>query len=240
MAIAEATRTSRTRRASASHRPMLGCQLQHKTPDRRHKRRSRALNRCSGDCINYVSLLDPACGSGNFLTETYLSLRKLENRVLEDLYGAQLVMGVFDPIQVTVDQFYGIEINDFAVEVAKTALWIAELQMLDQTREILSTWIDPLPLKTNGNIHEGNALRMDWNDVVPAERCSYIIGNPPFIGYSYLNDEQKADRLDICGAGSGFLDYVACWYFKAADYMADHPARAALVSTNSICQGQQV
>jgi hypothetical protein len=87
-------------------------------------------------------------------------------------------MGAFDPIQVTVDQFFGIEINDFAVEVAKTALWIAELQMLDETRQILSMWIDPLPLKINDNIHEGNALRMDWNDVVPASECSYVIGNP--------------------------------------------------------------
>ena len=187
-----------------------------------------------------LKFLDPACGSGNFLTETYLSLRKLENRVLEDLYGDQMVMGLIDPIQVSVDQFFGIEINDFAVEVAKTALWIAELQMLDETRQILSMWIDPLPLKTNDNIHEGNALRMDWNDVLPASECSYVIGNPPFVGYSYLDEAQKQDRLDICGKGSGFLDYVACWYFKASDYMADYPVRCALVSTNSICQGLQV
>lgn len=186
-----------------------------------------------------LKFLDPACGSGNFLTETYLSLRKLENRVLEDLYGGQMVMGELDPIQVTPDQFYGIEINDFAVEVAKTALWIAELQMLDQTREILSMWIDPLPLKTNDNIHEGNALRIDWNGVLPAEQCSYIIGNPPFLGYSNLNEEQKADRASIFG-GVSTVDYVACWYAKASEYAKGHHIRTALVSTNSICQGQQV
>ena len=190
--------------------------------------------------IASLKILDPACGSGNFLTETYLSLRKLENRVLENLYGGQMVMGLLDPIQVSIDQFYGIEINDFAVEVAKTALWIAELQMLDETREILNMWIDALPLKSNDNIHEGNALRMDWEDVLPAQECSYVIGNPPFVGYSYLDDEQKKDRLDICGKGSGFLDYVACWYFKASKYMAGHSVRSALVSTNSICQGLQV
>lgn len=128
--------------------------------------------------IASLKILDPACGSGNFLTETYLSLRKLENRVLEKLYGGQMVMGLLDPIQVSIDQFYGIEINDFAVEVAKTALWIAELQMLDETREILNMWIDALPLKSNDNIHEGNALRMDWNVVLPASECSYVIGNP--------------------------------------------------------------
>ena len=187
-----------------------------------------------------LKFLDPACGSGNFLTETYIGLRKLENRVLEGLYGGQMVMGEFDPIQVTADQFFGIEINDFAVEVAKTALWIAELQMLDETREILSMWIDPLPLKRNDNIVCANALRKNWNEVLPAEECSYIIGNPPFVGYSYLNEDQKDDRLNICGKGSGFLDYVACWYFKAANYMAGYPVRAALVSTNSICQGLQV
>lgn len=190
--------------------------------------------------LSSLKFLDPACGSGNFLTETYLSLRKLENRVLEDLYGGQMVMGAFDPIQVTVDQFYGIEINDFAVEVAKTALWIAELQMLDETRQILSMWIDPLPLETNDNIHEGNALRLDWNDVLPASECSYVIGNPPFIGYANLTAEQKKDRTAIFGKSGGTLDYVACWYKMSADYMRDTHAHAALVSTNSICQGQQV
>ena len=192
--------------------------------------------------IASLKILDPACGSGNFLTETYLSLRKLENRVLENLYGGQMVLGLLDPIQVSIDQFYGIEINDFAVEVAKTALWIAELQMLDETREILNMWIDALPLKSNDNIHEGNALRMDWNDLLPAEQCSYIIGNPPFVGQKQRSAEQKRDIMDVWKTKSiGLLDYVTCWYRIAATYLADNPdASFAFVSTNSITQGEPV
>lgn len=190
-----------------------------------------------------LKFLDPACGSGNFLNETYLSLRKLENRVLEDLYGDQMVLGGFEPIMVSIDQFYGIEINDFAVEVAKTALWIAELQMLDQTREILDMWIEPLPLKSNDNIHCGNALRMDWNDVLPAEECDYIIGNPPFVGSSLRTEFQTEDMGAIAFAGMkkwGKVDYCGAWYHMAAKYIDDKPIRAAFVSTNSLCQGEQV
>lgn len=151
-------------------------------------------------------------------------------------------MGMLDPIQVSIDQFYGIEINDFAVEVAKTALWIAELQMLDETREILNMWIDALPLKSNDNIHEGNALRMDWEDVLPAEQCSYIIGNPPFLGARTMNQQQKQELQAIASdVRNNFdLDYVGGWYIKTADIMDKNPGiRAALVSTNSICQGAQ-
>ena len=192
--------------------------------------------------IAAVKVLDPACGSGNFLTETYLSLRKLENRVLENLYGGQMAFGIMDPIQVTTDQFFGIEINDFAVEVAKTALWIAELQMIDQTREILSMWIDPLPLKSNENIVCANALRMDWNDVLPAEECNYIIGNPPFVGQALRNTAQSEDMASVFGKGSPEtkLDYVICWYRKALEYMDSSGQMAAFVSTNSICQGESV
>ena len=192
--------------------------------------------------IASIKVLDPACGSGNFLTETYLSLRKMENRVLEDLYGGQMVMGLLDPIQVSIDQFYGIEINDFAVEVAKTALWIAELQMLDQTREILDMWIDPLPLKSNENIVCANALRMDWNDVLPAGECDYIIGNPPFRGARWQNKKQKEELRAIFGdvKNVGDIDYVACWHKKAVEYTESKPVRCAFVSTNSICQGEQV
>ena len=192
--------------------------------------------------IASLKFLDPACGSGNFLTETYLSLRKLENRVLEDFYGGQMVMGDFDPIQVSLDQFYGIEINGFAVEVAKTALWIAELQMLDQTREILSMWIDPLPLKSNDNIACANALQTDWNDVLPANDCSYMIGNPPFIGHQWRTKEQQADMAAVFEGWSNYgkLDYVAAWYAKAAEYGKDSNVPFAFVSTNSICQGEVV
>ena len=193
-----------------------------------------------------ISVLDPACGSGNFLTESYLSLRKLENRVIEDLQGDQMGFGLdgdAEPIEVSINQFYGIEINDFAVSVAKTALWIAEEQMMEATQEILLQEFDFLPLKSNSNIREGNALRMDWGEVLPAERCSYIIGNPPFIGASMCAASQKQEIVDLFGKIklSNSLDYVSGWYYKAAEMMLGNPAiKAAFVSTNSITQGEQV
>ncbi len=131
--------------------------------------------------------LDPACGSGNFLTETYISLRKIENEVIEALstskYEGQILLGdeKHNPIQVSIGQFYGIEINDFATTVAKTALWIAESQMMKQTEEILHINLDFLPLKSYANITEANALRIDWNQVLPKEKVNYIMGNPPFV-----------------------------------------------------------
>ena len=193
-----------------------------------------------------IHVLDPACGSGNFLTETYLSFRKLENRVLEDLrydqVEGQMTLGQMDPIMVSLDQFYGIEIDDFAVSVAKTALWIAQLQMTLETSEVMGEWIAPLPLKSNENIVCGNALRIDWNDVLPANKCDFIIGNPPFIGQDGKNDEQKKDMALIWGEKSdGYLDYVTAWYKKSVDYYATVSGGAfAFVSTNSICQGEPV
>ena len=193
-----------------------------------------------------ISVLDPACGSGNFLTESYLSLRKLENRVIEDLQGDQMGFGLdgdAEPIEVSINQFYGIEINDFAVSVAKTALWIAEEQMMEATQEILLREFDFLPLKSNSNIREGNALRMDWGEVLPAERCSYIIGNPPFVGASMCAASQKQEIVDLFGKIklSNSLDYVSGWYYKAAEMMLANAAiKAAFVSTNSITQGEQV
>lgn len=194
--------------------------------------------------LSGINVLDPACGSGNFLTESYLSLRRLENRVIESLQGEQIGMG-FDEeslIEVSISQFYGIEINDFAVSVAKTALWIAEEQMMEATQEILLQPFDFLPLKSNGNIREGNALRMDWNDVLPAEKCSYICGNPPFYGASMCSAEQKQEIVDLFGKIklSNSLDYVSGWYYKAAEMMSEEPSiGAAFVSTNSITQGEQ-
>lgn len=187
-----------------------------------------------------ISVLDPACGSGNFLTESYLSLRKLENRVIEDLQGDQMGFGLdgdAEPIEVSINQFYGIEINDFAVSVAKTALWIAEEQMMEATQEILLREFDFLPLKSNSNIREGNALRMDWGEVLPAERCSYVIGNPPFLGARNQSKEQKEDLVEVFhGAKNcGNVDYVAGWYMKAAEYVGPFLVRSAFVSTNSIC-----
>ncbi|MBQ7262551.1 MAG: class I SAM-dependent DNA methyltransferase, partial [Synergistaceae bacterium] len=135
-----------------------------------------------------LTFLDPACGSGNFLTETYLSLRRLENRAIEALAHGQISFAFSaeeSPIRVSIGQFYGIEINGFAVAVARTALWIAEAQMMEETRAIVQVYEDVLPLKDYDNIREGNALRLDWGEVVPKERLNYIMGNPPFCGRRY-------------------------------------------------------
>ena len=194
--------------------------------------------------LGELTFLDPACGSGNFLTETYLSLRRLENEVIRARYQGQTMMGAFlNPIKVNINQFYGIEINDFAVTVATTALWISEAQMLAETEKIIHQEIDFLPLKSYENITEGNALHIDWKDVVHVERLSYIIGNPPFIGARMKSDGQAADMIEIFGEkwkNVGNLDYVAAWYKKCADIMVGTDIHAALVSTNSICQGEQV
>lgn len=193
------------------------------------------------DKLASLRFLDPACGSGNFLTETYLSLRRLENRMLRAYYHGQAALGEFlDPVKVSIGQFYGIEINDFAVTVAATALWISEDQMLDETRGIVNFQGSILPLKSYHNIREGNALRMDWADVLPPGQCSYIIGNPPFIGARTKSADQRDDLLHVFGKdwpNVGNLDYVAGWYKKAADYMKGTSIRAAFVSTNSITQG---
>lgn len=196
-----------------------------------------------------LTFLDPACGSGNFLTETYLSLRRLENKILVELSNGQVTMysASESPIQVSISQFYGIEINDFAVTVAKTALWIAESQMMKETEKILLVPLEFLPLKTNAFIVEGNALRVDWESVVPKSKLNYIMGNPPFVGYSLQSKEQKSDILSIYVdekgkpyKTAGKIDYVAGWYYKAAKLMQNTPIRTAFVSTNSITQGEQV
>ena len=190
-----------------------------------------------------LEFLDPAAGSGNFLTESYLSLRRLENEVISELYRGQISMdAVTDPIQVSIAQFHGIEINDFAVTVAKTALWIAESQMMKETEKILLLDLDFLPLKTNANIVEGNALRLDWESVVDKTRLNYIMGNPPFVGARLMGESQKDDVNCIFSGwkNAGNLDYVCCWYKKAADIMKDTGIRSALVSTNSVTQGETV
>lgn len=195
--------------------------------------------------ISKLKFLDPACGSGNFLTETYLSLRRLENRALDALQGGQIVFGDenINPIKVSICQFYGIEINDFAVTVAKTALWIAESQMMHETEEILHMNLDFLPLKSYTNIIEANALRIDWNDVIDKNELNYIMGNPPFVGKKEQSKEQKNELINILGKdnkGIGNVDYVAGWYKKATDYIKETSIVCAFVSTNSITQGEQV
>ncbi len=270
------------------------------------KQRQRKLDEYQ-DKLASLTFLDPACGSGNFLTETYLSLRRLENEAIRERYHGQMMMGDFkNPVKVSINQFYGIEINDFAVTVATTALWISESQMLAETERIIQHDIDFLPLKSYANIREGNALRMDWStlkenvsqpylytkklnvfevekisdDVVSASSeahepaaqynkvydeltvitekvenkqlpleqdqqpvvYDYIMGNPPFVGARMMSKEQKDDVLMLFGnlKNVGNLDYVSCWYKKAADYILGKPTKAALVSTNSITQGAQV
>ncbi len=244
--------------------------------------------------LSSLCFLDPACGSGNFLTETFLSLRRLENEVIREMYHGQTFLGFeeVNPVKVSIQQFYGIEINDFAVTVATTALWISEAQMLRETEKIIRRDIDFLPLKPYHNIREGNALRMDWDVIeIPSDvttiyaknahiihednnwgkasetiveydeinlvtshydsepkpittrvevRFDYIIGNPPFVGYTFQSERQKEDLSIVCRECGKNLDYVAGWYYKAAKLMQSSPVRAALVSTNSITQGEQV
>lgn len=245
------------------------------------------------DKLASLTFLDPACGSGNFLTETFLSLRRLENDVIRAKYHGQTFIGFeeVNPIKVSIQQFYGIEINDFAVTVATTALWISEAQMLAETEKIIRRDIEFLPLKPYHNIREGNALRMDWDvlevpsniptihaknvhliiepeSMVASEpveydelnvvanrfdgnakpdvqryevHYDYIIGNPPFVGYAYQTKEQKEDLKDLMVGFGNNIDYVAGWYYKSAQLMKySRDTRAALVSTNSITQGEQV
>jgi len=194
-----------------------------------------------------LTFFDPACGSGNFLTETYISLRRLENEALDIIHHGQIVMDLDGLIKVSIGQFYGIEINDFAVTVAKTALWIAESQMLKETEDTVNVSLEFLPLKSYANIVEGNALRLDWESVVPKDELDYIMGNPPFVGYSLQTAEQKQDILSVYVdekgkpyKTAGKIDYVAGWYFKAAELMQHTNIRTAFVSTNSITQGEQV
>ena len=260
------------------------------------KQRQKKLNAYQ-EKLASLTFLDPACGSGNFLTETYLSLRRLENEVIRERYYGQSFLGFeeVNPVKVSIQQFYGIEINDFAVTVATTALWISEAQMLRETEKITRRDIDFLPLKSYHNIREGNALRMDWDIIeVPSDiptihankvhlivepqpqiasepiveydeinvvahhfdgdakpktaryqvLFDYIIGNPPFVGARMMaqGSSQKKDVENLFGKIKDVqdLDYVCCWYKKAAQLMKNSRTRTGFVSTNSICQGSQV
>ena len=199
------------------------------------------------DKLASLNFLDPACGSGNFLTETYLSLRRLENDVIATINKDQIEIIAelsVNPIKVQLNQFYGIEINDFAVSVARTALWIAENQMMEKTKEIIvnADYLNFLPLKSfSDNIKEGNALQIDWNEVIDRHKCNYIMGNPPFIGGMMMKEEQKSDLEKVMTGfkSVGEMDYVTGWYQKAMEMMKDTQIRTAFVSTNSISQGQQ-
>lgn len=209
------------------------------------KARMKALKQLQ-ESMASKTFFDPAAGSGNFLTESYLSLRRLENDILRETITDAAGTGVlgfdeeeFNPIKVSIQQFYGIEINDFAVSVAKTAIWIAEAQMFKETEAIIHKEMDFLPLHTNANLHEGNSLQMDWETVIPSTKLSYIMGNPPFLGFTYMNEFQKQD-LQLLFPKKKNLDYVCCWYKKTYEYMKDTEVECAFVSTNSIVQGETV
>ena len=243
--------------------------------EKQTKRRIERLRDLQRD-LGRGQYFDPACGSGNFLTESYLSLRRLENDILRETLMGESGTGVLgldfagsseeDYVHVSIQQFHGIEINDFATSVAKTALWIAESQMFRETEDIIHKEMDFLPLHTNSNIHEGNALRMDWKSVLPPSDDVKILGNPPFVGARLMEPMQKEDLKAAFGPdipqnqvqtfdgtiqfngtkkydgwkNLGNLDYVTGWYKKAADYMEKTAIHAAFVSTNSITQGEQV
>lgn len=189
--------------------------------------------------LSELKFLDPACGSGNFLTETYISLRRLENEAISLLNQGQILLGSTNPIKVSIGQFYGIEINDFAVTVAKTALWIAESQMMRETEEVVHMSLDFLPLKSYANIIEGNALRVDWESVVPKHELNYIMGNPPFVGFTYMTAAQKVD-MQIVFPKTKNLDFVCAWYKIASEYIQGTKIECGFVSTNSITQGETV
>ncbi len=193
------------------------------------------------DKLAKLKFLDPACGSGNFLTETYLELRHLENECLRIIVGNNSTLNLDSDIKVKIkiQNFYGIEINDFAVSVARTAMWIAESQMWDQSQNIIYSREDFLPLDSNDSIYEGNALRIDWSDIVKPYELNYIMGNPPFVGYKYLSDAQKSDLIDLIGKTRA-IDYVVGWYYKALDFMEGTTIKSSLVSTNSITQGSAI
>ena len=256
-AVFESTLNPDTRRSGGMHYtsienihkvidPLFLNELRDKLNEAESYKNEKTRNEKLTEFQNYISsltFLDPACGSGNFLTETYLSLRRLENEALEVMSHGMMMLDMSGIIKVSIGQFYGIEINDFAVKVAKTALWIAEAQMWNETKKIISTMSnigDFLPLETYDNIVEANALRIDWNDVVPNTKCNYIMGNPPFVGMKEMTDDNKQDmKLVIPIDKFKQMDYVASWYFKSAKYMKETNIETAFVSSNSITQGEQ-
>ena len=193
--------------------------------------------------LRQLTFLDPACGCGNFLVIAYRELRLLELEVLRASRDPrQQLLSVQSLIQVDVDQFYGIEIGEFPAQIAQVALWLMDHQMNLLVSEEFGLYFARIPLRTSANIVCANALQLDWNEVVPAERLSYILGNPPFVGSKFLDDGQRADVAAVFTGvkNSGVLDFVAAWYVKAARLMRGTAIRCAFVSTNSICQGEQV
>ena len=259
-AVFESTLNPETRRSGGMHYtsienihkvidPLFLNELREKLDDALAYKNEKTRNEKLIEFQNYIAslnFLDPACGSGNFLTETYLSLRRLENEMLSAMSKGMMMLDIADTIKVSIQQFYGIEVNDFAVKVAKTALWIAEAQMWTETKKIISSFTNIsnfLPLETYDNIVEENALRINWNDVISNNKCSYIMGNPPFVGSKYSDKEQKLDMDYVFENNSKIkyrtLDYVTCWFYLASKYILETEIKCAFVSTNSITQGEQ-
>lgn len=190
-----------------------------------------------------LTFLDPACGCGNFLVIAYRELRLLELEVLRaSRQGDQLSFDVNHLIQLDVDQFYGIEIEEFPAQIAQVALWLMDHQMNLQVSEEFGLYFARIPLSASSTIVCGNALRVDWNTVVPAEKLSFIMGNPPFSGAMVMSDDARKDLAHTFSDlhGSGVLDFVACWYWLAAKYICGTSIEVGFVSTNSVCQGEQV
>ncbi len=198
--------------------------------------------------LTQLRFLDPACGCGNFLVIAYRELRRLEHEILDELYdferhGEELDLGAEgSAARIDVNQFYGIEIGEWPARIAETALWLTDHQMNVELSLKTGNLFQRIPLKACPHIRCANALRMDWNDLLPASECSYVMGNPPFVGAKFQTPEQREDLQHIAGDvdGNGLLDYVTLWYFKSVRYIKDTSIRCAFVSTNSISQGEQV
>jgi hypothetical protein len=192
--------------------------------------------------IAKLTFLDPACGCGNFLVVTYRELRLLEIEILRILHGDQTVLDIHHFSLVDVDAMYGIEIKEFPVRVAEVALWLMDHQMNQRLSEAFGQYFVRLPLKKSATIKNANALRINWREVLPPEKCSFVMGNPPFVGKHLMTREQGEDTEIVWGdlKGSGFLDYVTCWYKRAAEYIQGTAIPVGFVSTNSITQGEQV
>jgi hypothetical protein len=200
--------------------------------------------------LRTLTFFDPACGCGNFLVIGYRELRELELAVLRaSITDGQMGVDVHSLINVDVDQFYGIEIEEFPAQIAQVAMWLVDHQMNVRLSEEFGVYFARIPLSSSPHVVHGNALQLDWNSVLPAQRCSYVMGNPPFVGAKFMDDEQRKDTRAVFNGidNAGLLDFVAAWYVKSTQYMKSlgvggnmAPTRCAFVSTNSITQGEQV
>jgi hypothetical protein len=193
--------------------------------------------------LRSLNFLDPACGCGNFLVLGYREMRQLEIEVIRELHGTeQQALNVRDLCKVDVDQFYGIEYSEWPVRIAEVAMWLMDHQMNAQAAEAFGQRFERLPLRASPHVIQGNALRTNWNTVLPHEQCSFVLGNPPFVGHQWRNVEQQDDMARVWGENGRFgrLDYVTCWFRRAAEYISGTTVKVGFVATNSISQGEQV